>query len=102
MQSENAKIASVRLCKQRGMLTLWMDLKYDGSGQGYGGYRLDGWDKTGNVLNDLLDTFKVQNFRDLEGEYCRVKREDGEFHLSGKVKAIGHPVKDRWFSFDNY
>lgn len=105
----NAKITGTILeNKDRGILTLWISLEFDGGGQGYGGYALDQWDEKKKerigtdygcqCIINLLNTFDVINWSKLENIYCRVEREEG---WSGKILRIGHVVEDRWFSFED-
>jgi hypothetical protein len=89
-----------------GILSFYIHLDYGGSGQGFGGWQLDGVNpvyKAGDhraaprvptsmaasLLLSIDEVFGC-DWEDLKGVSCRAYR-----HLS--VKAIGHYLKDKWF-----
>lgn len=100
MEIKNAVIKSVRFCKERGF-TLWIDLDYGGSGQGFGGWLLysqAGWEKNGGNANvcghylaRVFDVCGVSDLAKVVGKSVRVKA------TNCKVHAIGHIIKDDWF-----
>lgn len=92
MEYQNAIIHSADiLIDDHGLLTCWLDLRYGGSGQGFGGYALD--NITGaRFIRRILDTVGVTKWRDLAGKAIRVQND------LGKVYAIGHIVENRWFA----
>jgi len=106
---ENGIIESADIVFSRGFaLDCWLHLKFDGTGQGFGGYVLGGnpFDKAipannhkeqGNLAADFIGgcmaVAGVEKFSDLAGKVIRVER-DGDW---GKITAIGHPVKDIWY-----
>lgn len=103
---ENAVIESVFIGREdHGILTMFVHVRGDGWGVGLGGYVLDQYDQTTKkqfgsaLLADsvlgLLEVFKVDDIRKLEGKPCRVETEG----LGGRAKRIGHYLEDRWFSF---
>ena len=102
----NAKIAGTTLGYEgHGMLTAFIYLDYGGSQQGFGGYRLDAYDKEekkevptkycGAWIAGILKAVGVDKWEDLEGKYVRVEREDGGWN--SRISAIGNIVEDKWF-----
>lgn len=98
----NAKIESTMLgYEDHGILTCFVHLDYGGSGQGFGGYGLDQYDKATDkrkgsaygiaFIKGILDTLEVEKWEDLKGTHCRAEA------TFGKVLAIGHILKDKWF-----
>ena len=45
---------------------------------------------------ELLSTLEVNQWEELEGQYIRVKTE------KQKIVAVGHLIKDKWFSFEEF
>ena len=105
----NAQIESTMLgYEDHGIMTCFLNLKQDGSGQGFGGYGLDNRpakDKNGHRFGDrrpsklsgfwikrILEVVGVEKWEDLPGKYVRV---DGEEW--GEIKGIGNITKDKWF-----
>lgn len=96
---ENAIIKSTKIGIERGVLTLWLVLDYDGACQCFGGYVLylprnydnPNGHRTGHCIYRILETVGVSNWSDLEGKTVRV-----DSNLCG-VYGIGHIVKDIWF-----
>jgi len=95
--------AQVRLDRDF-ILSVWLMLKYDGAGQGFGGYVLGGTSgKAGEHHNQknicaewlvwCLKVCDVDDFAKCVGKVIRVRKKD-EW---GDIVAIGHPVKDVWF-----
>lgn len=108
-QIENAKIEDAKIIIERGfILTVWLSLGYDGSGQGFGGYALGGAPFTDNALNNHKDQpnlaadfithvmaiADVEDWSKLPGKIIRVRRGEG---FGGEIKGIGHPVKNIWY-----
>jgi len=102
MEIKNARIESVSLgYEDHGILTCMLHLDYGGSGQGFGGYVLDYYNKdieerVGTAYGMefiilILKTVGVEKWEDLVGKNIRVKAEDT------KIIAIGHILKDNWF-----
>ena len=109
MQESNATITSATIGLDRGtLLSAWLNLDYGGTCQGFGGYCFDTpiKDKDGKFIRRegvawgaeyirrVLEVVGVERWDQLEGRNIRVLREDG---WQGKVKAIGHIIKDKWF-----
>jgi hypothetical protein len=105
----NARIEGTLLgVDDHGILTFSLGLDYgDGSHQGFGGYAMDapppgrgcGSKRQPSVLcgayiAGLLDAAGVEKWEDVRGRYVRVKIDAD----SGRVVAIGHIIKDTWFS----
>ena len=104
---ENAKIISVKLGEEHGQLSATLMLEGKGWCCGFGGYALDHWfsepgeyaseDGYGAII-ELMKALEVDSWEGLEGQYVRVR-------IGGwgeKIYAIGHLIKDQWFSFDEY
>ena len=101
-QIQNAKIKSTFLgVEDHGILTFWLYLEFDGSGQGFGGWALDGrpangygdrvpTEGCGAIVAALLNTLGVDSWEKLPGQIVRVRGDH-----SG-LSAIGHALKDRW------
>lgn len=105
---ENAKITSTALGREdHGIFTSMIYLEGGGWGVGFGGYSLDEYDKTtktrvftaegGEAINQILETLEVSNWEDLPGKYVRCKFDDLR-----QCVAIGHLLKDQWFSFKEF
>ena len=104
----NAEIESADIRIERGfILTAWVHLKWDGQGQGFGGYVLGGTpfddalcarheDQTNlaaDFIGGILAVAGVDSFKALTGKIIRVAKDDSW----GDILAIGHPVKERWY-----
>lgn len=68
---------------------LWIRLEYDGSGQGFGGWKLGGA-FTHYFIYGVLMALEVESWEKLKGKPCRVILADG------KAVAIGHFLKEQW------
>ena len=106
MEIENGLITDTMLGHEdHGIFTCMIHMKFDGTGQGYGGYGFDTYnDKTKTRVGtkygcqciiSLLKTIGVDKWEDLVNTHIRVKR-DKSF---GEITYIGHIIKDQWFSF---
>lgn len=104
---KNAQIESTSLGPEgHGILTCWLHVTYNGTGQGFGGYAFDGYDKEKKCryctafgmeyIRRLLEVTGVDYWEKLVGTYIRV-RVRGESLLNEKIVAIGHITKDKWF-----
>lgn len=106
-KTENAQIISAKLGEERGQLSATLMLEGKGWCCGFGGYALDHWlsnpgeyaseDGYGAII-ELMKTLEVDSWECLQGQYVRVI-------IGGwgeKIYAIGHLIKDQWFSFDDY
>jgi hypothetical protein len=103
MAEKNAVIKTARITNDdHGLLTAWLDLDYGGTGQGFGGYALylpkDFTHSTmqqnyaGHFIWRVMEIAGVERWDQLPGKTIRVR---SERHT---VDAIGHIVKDDWFS----
>ena len=93
----NAQIESTMLgYEDHGILTCFLMLKQKGSGQGFGGYRLDAPEGysiyTDFWIKRILEVVGVEKWEDLKGKYVQVKGE----HYG--IEAIGHITDDKWFN----
>jgi len=98
---ENAIIESAILTtKDYGLLTAWITLKFEGSGQGFGGYSLylpksfshhKLLSHAGHFIFRVMEIAGVSEWNQLDGKAVRVK------HTHSEVQAIGHIIKDDWF-----
>lgn len=50
------------------------------------------------AIIELMKTLEVESMEKLTGKYVRVESEG----WGGKILRIGHLVKAKWFSFDDY
>jgi hypothetical protein len=102
IEVRNAIIESATLTTaDRGFLDAWLTLDYGGSGQGFGGYclylpksfshhKLES--VAGHFIFRVMEIAGVGEWSKLPGKTVRVRCD------RGKVHAIGHIVKDDWFS----
>ena len=94
MKEFNAKIESTMLgIEDHGIMTFFINLTMDRSGQSFGGYCLKG-DKSIEAVRKVLETVGVDKWEDLKGKYIRIRKID-EYST---IEAIGHIVEDRWWS----
>ncbi len=102
MEIKNAIIEKAILdIGDRGLLTSWIHLKYQGSGQGFGGYSLyrpdsfsnhGGANYAGHFIYRVMKIAGVKKWDDLSGKCLRVRATDS------KIEAIGHIIEDEWFN----
>lgn len=107
---QNALIKATMLgIEDHGILSFMIHLDFGGTGQGYGGWCLDDLDPTdkhhriqtpmtGELVQGVITVIGVTKWEDLPGKHCRIKRAAG-YH--GTILAIGHFMKDQWFSFQS-
>lgn len=106
---ENAKITSVSISMaDHGCLTFTIYIEGDGwfcsfgnRVAGHGCLDSNYWDATGSSLvaiMKILDTVGVETWESLEGSYIRVESNG----WGGKVKKIGHIIRDKWFDIDEF
>lgn len=98
MKIENAKIESTTLgYESHGILSAYLHLNFGGSGQGFGGYRLDspgGPHKAcGAFIAGVLLTVGVGEWERLPGTPVRIRRDAND----DRIDAIGHFLEDKWF-----
>lgn len=95
IEIENCKIRNTNLgLENHNIMSLDLHLEGDGWGVSFGGYRMDGAYGMA-CLKELLETLEVGKYEDLKGMYVRCVNTG----LGGRCLAIGHLLKDRWFSF---
>ncbi len=87
----NATISGTFLGREDHNIPTAMIYVADGGGgeQGFGGYSLRHYP---TFVQDVLDTLGVEKWEALKGVNCRVRANNT------KITAIGHIVKDRWFT----
>ena len=106
---ENAKITGTMFGKEdHGIFTCNLCIEGAGWGCWYGGYALDEYDKDKNkrvgsavglsAIIQLLETLEVDEWEELKGQYVRVELTDP----FGKITKIGHLIKNKWFSFEEF
>ncbi len=102
----NAVIESATIdTGDRNLLTIWLQLSYGGSSQGFGGYSLylpksykhftNTGDFAGHFIFRCMEIAGVGQWKNIVGKTIRVVRGKG---LGGDVISIGHIVKDDWFT----
>lgn len=103
-KEENAMIHRADIyIEDHGILTAFLDLEFDGSAQGFGGYGFDWVPKKERrysqncalFIRRVLDTVGKRSWDKLPGTAVRVKREDG---WGSRIVAIGHITKNQWFN----
>jgi len=101
---ENGLIESTMLgMEDHGCMSCWLNLSFSGTGQGFGGYALDGFRPNLNrrvgtawgleFIKRTMDVVGVEKWESLKGKYVRVKRRERR----GPIVAIGNIVADKWF-----
>ena len=106
---QNAKISCTSLgTEDHGIMTCHLMLEGDGWCCGFGGYALDTFDKTVNMrvgtavgldaIMRLMETLEVEKWEDLKGQFIRCESNG----WGGKITKIGHLIKEKWFSFEEY
>lgn len=98
MSEGNARITSTDLGFHDGagsIPTFGLQLQGDGWGQMFGGWRLGG-EFTHKVIYGVLNVLEAESWESLKGQLVRYRRAGDDF--SGKIVAIGHPLKDKWFT----
>lgn len=106
----NAQITATMLGKEdHGIFTCELCIEGDGWGCFYGGYVLDEYDKTLKkrvcggksleAINQILETLEVKKWEDLKGQYIRCETSGSGW---GAITKIGHLIKDKWFSFEEF
>jgi hypothetical protein len=104
---ENAQITSTKLGQEHGCLTADIFVEGHGWQCAFGGYCLDKWcvgigehrsvDGYGAII-ELMKVLEVESWEQLKGQYIRVESEG----WGGRILKIGHLMKDKWFSFEEY
>ena len=107
---KNAKITGTMLgYEDHGIFTFFLNLDYDGSGQGAGGYCLDkplkkdnkficriGTQKGMQLIIEILKIVGVEKWEDLPGKYIKADAD------MGQVYRIGNLLKDEWLNFKDF
>ena len=94
----NAIIKSTQITNSdHGCLTIWLNLDYGGSGQGFGGFSLynpkqNSKNYAGLFIWRVLEVVDVTSWEHLVGKTIRVKSKHSE------INAIGHVIEDSWFN----
>ena len=108
MFEQNAKITRTSLgTEDHGILSAWLYLEFEGGGQAFGGWALDGARKTGEAertdsaacgafISGVLRTVEIDLWEKLPGTIVRIRRHKER----DTIIAIGHAYKDRWFEPD--
>ena len=101
---KNARITSTRLgIESHGILTAFILLDLEGgSAQGFGGYQFDYNPCSGRVyvpqgshfIRRVLDVVGVDNWEDLPGTPCRIKR----ITRGDQICCLGNFIEDKWFN----
>lgn len=100
-REENAKIVNAFLgFEDHGILTVCITVEGDGWGQSFGGYGFGSASQPVmhpfgmEFIRQLLLTLEVNSWSELQGLHVRIRSD----HSLGKIHAIGHIVKDKWFN----
>ena len=94
---KNATIQKATItAADHGVLSVWLDLDFGGSGQGFGGYvnyspKVPRFDTTGRFLWRIMEIAGVVSWDCVVGKSIRVQA------TPSKVHKIGHILKDDWF-----
>jgi len=99
---ENVRIKKAVIeIEDHGILTFGLHIEGSGWGTMFGGIALDQGRPRSYVsmrwLRELLETFEVRRWSDLEGQYARIEKRMAGDHCP---RRIGHVIKDRWFDAD--
>lgn len=103
IEIKNAVIKGTMLgIEDHGIMTCMLYLDFGGSGQGFGGYALDSWDRTLNrrvgtaygtkFIMRVMEVVGVEKWEKLSGVYVRAKADHS------KVYEIGNIIKNDWFN----
>lgn len=98
---ENGIVESVSIDTERG-LTAWLHVTFRGSGCGFGGFALSGYnrkpgdtrDYTAEWLTRCMTVAGVRRWEDVAGKPIRALHEG----LGCQIVAIGHFLEDEWFA----
>jgi len=106
MEIQNATIKSTFLGLGRGIMTFFLHLEWERSGQGFGGYALDRTDSaTGSkvainysmpLIREVLSVVGADSWEAVAGKLVRV-----EFD-SNRVIRIGNIMENRWLSLEEF
>jgi len=110
MHITNAKISNTMLgIEDHGIMTFSLTMMFDGCGQGFGGYCLDGGGgKTGHAksiiaIRRILETVGVDKWEDLKDKLVRIKKESSNPSVyGGSLDEIGHIMDDKWFNVKEF
>lgn len=90
--------------EDHGIPTAWIFLDHGGGSQGFGGYSLADYSQEekkhkangyfGDSIMSLLNTIEVTSWENLKGKSVRIIGDRTH------IVAIGHYIKDKWFSFE--
>ena len=107
VEIKNAKIISTMLgVEDHGIFSFWLILNYGTfSGQGFGGYCLDNYDKEKKirvgtafgcqVIMRILKVVGVEKWEDLVNKYVRIKSNQSE------ILEIGNIIENKWLNLKN-
>lgn len=106
----NAEIESADIRFERGfILSAWVFLKWDGAGQGFGGFALGGspFDTdskaarhgdqrniAADFIGGVMAVAGVEAWSQLAGKIVRVGVDE---EYGSPIRALGHPTKERWY-----
>lgn len=105
----NARIRSTELgLIANGMMSCFLHLEWPGGGVGFGGTRMDTWDKTiddsvgtqygCDLIIHILKVVGVEKWEDLPGKHVRLE----DRGLGRTVRKIGHLLEDKWFDIEEF
>jgi hypothetical protein len=67
-ESWNARIKSTQLGYGHGSLTFFLNMEFKGTGQGFGGHRIEG-PYAAKAIKSILDTVGVGSWEELPGKF---------------------------------
>jgi hypothetical protein len=105
VEIRNAVISSTNLgFLSHGIFQFYVNLNYGSSGQGFGGYGLDDYNKATDkrhgtafgceAIIQVLKTVGVNQWEELVGKSVRVVT------TRNKIKRIGHYLDDKWLDLE--
>lgn len=71
------------------VISLMFSGEHWGQGSGHFGGEIE------RFIVMTLKTLEVSNWNKLPGTFCRIRRD------RGRIVAVGHIIKDQWFTFQN-
>lgn len=90
IELRNAIIKKTTLGTEDHGFTAWLHLEWEGGGQGFGGYGLNGA-AASVFIQGVLNTVGVYYWEELPGKHVRIESN------SSRISRIGHILRNKWF-----